>query len=289
MDSLLRTVFPFLVPALVSFAGCSGQPAMDPAATAKLRTQLTLADEPDGVQTVSEVRLALLGETAPNVVALLEAEHEHADEGAEGEEQVDGPDGIAATTAEADEHSHAEGDDHDHAAEADEHAHADGEEHGHEHADHDHADHDHAGHDHDHGDHDHAHEASGEVKEMDVVLVGVVGGIPNPSEQSYAEFPFAKGHAMFFLADPEAVAELEEHGHQHAPGEECAFCAAHAADATALIAAVQFSDENGKAYAVDARELFEIKEGETVVVRGKAKGQSGGILTVDATGLYVRR
>ncbi len=241
---------------------------MDPAATAKLRTQLTLADEPDGVQTVSEVRLALLGETAPNVLALLETEHEHAGDGG-------GPDGIAAAARGGDEHVHAEGEDHDHADVA-------------EH-DHDHADHDHADHDHEHGDHDHAHEAGGDVKEMDVVLVGVVGGIPNPSEQSYAEFPFAKGHAMFFLADPEAVAELQEHGHQHAPGEECAFCAAHAADATALIAAVQFSDENGKAYPVDARELFELKEGETVVVRGKAKGQAGGILTVDATGLYVRR
>lgn len=260
MDSLFRTIFPFLVPVLVSLSGCSSQSGMDPAETAKLRSELTLADEPDGVQTVSEVRMALLGETAPNVVALLETEHEAAD-------------GIAAAPA-------------GEAGEIEEHA-AGEDGHDHEYASHDH-DHDHA--DHDHADHDHADHGTGrDVKEMDVVLVGVVGGIPNPSSQTYAEFPFAKDHAMFFLADPEAVADLEEHGHQHAPGEECAFCAAHAADATALIAAVQFADENGKVYPVDARELFELKEGETVVIRGTAKGQAGGIITVDATGLYVRR
>jgi hypothetical protein len=124
---------------------------------------------------------------------------------------------------------------------------------------------------------------------MDVVLVGVVGGVPNPFEQASPEFPFTKHQAMFFLADPEAVAELEEHGHQHAPGEECAFCLANAADASELIAAVQFVDERGKVLPIDARDLFDLKAKETVVVKGSAKVVPGGILTVNATGLYVRR
>ncbi len=247
MTSLLRPIL-LLVPAAMWLAGCSAAvPLMDPAEAERLRTRLTLAEEPDGVQTVLEVRTALTGEEAPDLHAMLADDHEH--EG-ESEEQ-------------ADEHA-----DHEHEAE----------EQADEHTDHDHA----------HDDHEHVHEAD-ESKEMDVVLVGLVGGVPNPFAESQPEFPFAKRQAMFFLADPEAVAELEEHGHQHAPGEECAFCLANAADASQLIAAVQFADENGKVLPVDVRELFDLKAKETVVVQGKAKVAPGGILTVDATGLYVRR
>jgi hypothetical protein len=121
------------------------------------------------------------------------------------------------------------------------------------------------------------------------VMVGSVGGVPNPTDQSHPDFPFAKGKAVFFLADPEAVAEMEEHEHKHAPGEECAFCAAHAAESAHLIAVVQFADENGKPLNIDVRDLFDLKVKETVVVKGKAKVAPGGMLTVDATGLYVRR
>jgi hypothetical protein len=246
MDSLLRAAFPILIPALVALAGCSAKSATDPAEIARLQTRLTLADEPAGVQTVSEIRTAMLGEAPPNVLMLLEDDHDHAD---------------------------------DHAADGD----------------HDHASAEHSEHDaHDHATPSASAEVGGKpkdrhVKEMDVVMIGVVGGVPNPLEQTVGEFPFAKGRAMFFLADPTAVAELEEHGHQHAPGEECAFCAAHAADAKALIAAVKFSDDHGKLLAVDSRELFGLKAMDTVVVQGTARVVPGGILTVDATGLYLRR
>lgn len=267
MDSLFRVAFPFLIPGLMSLAGCSSKPAMDPAEVQKLQARLVLAEEPDGAQTVSDVRLAMLGEERPNVLALLEEGDEHAAEATADEEHT----AKASVEAETEEPA------------------------AHDHAGHDHAGHDHAGHD--HTDHDHAahEEADGAtpkaplIEEMDVVLVGVVGGIPNPSEQSQPEFPFAPGQAMFFLADPEAVAELEEHGHQHAPGEECAFCAAHAADAMALIAAVTFMDEQGKVLPVDVRDLFGLKEKDVVVVKGKCRVKSGGILSVDATELYVRR
>ena len=142
----------------------------------------------------------------------------------------------------------------------------------------------------DHADHDHAHETKAPlVEELDVVLVGSVGGVPNPSDQSTPDFPFAKGQAIFFLVDPEVAAEAEAHAHTHAEGEECAFCAAHAADSAHAIAVVQFADEKGKPLAVDARDLFELKEKETVVVKGKAKAAANGMITVDATGLYVRR
>lgn len=281
--------------ALLAAAGCS-EPALDPAVVAAHRTRLELADEPDGAQTVLEVRQAMFGEETAET-------HDHAHEG---DERAD--------------HDHADGDhaDHDHAADAgddaeepaaaeesdehadhehDEEAHADG-----EHADHDHAapaeehaDHDHDGdgvQDHAPEDHDHAIADANKkpvIDELDVVLVGSVGGVPNPSDQSHPEFPFTKGKAMFFLADPEAVAEMEEHEHVHADGEECAFCAAHAGDSAHMLAVVQFTDEKGKTLPVDARELFELKEKETVVVRGKAKVDPSGMLIVDATGLYVRR
>ena len=84
-----------------------------------------------------------------------------------------------------------------------------------------------------------------------------------------------------------AGAEMEEHAHHHAPGEVCAFCAAHAPNA--LVAVVQFKGKNGKPLPVDARELFELKEKETVVVRGTARIAPGGMLTVDATGLFARQ
>jgi hypothetical protein len=233
---------------------------MDPAEVAQHRTALMLEDEPDGAQTVLDVRAAMYGEE-PAEHAEQDHANEHADEAGETAEEAESGD-------------------------AEEHAHEEGEEHGHDHADHDHADHEHA-----HGDHAHEHELAEakepKLSELDVVLVGMVGGVPNPSQQSHPDYPFVENQAMFFLADPEAVAELEEHAHHHAPGEECAFCAAHAPNA--LVAVVQFKGKNGKPLRVGARELFDLKEKETVVVRGKARIAPGGMLTVDATGLYARR
>jgi hypothetical protein len=226
--------------------GCSRQAMVDPALVAEHRARLALAEEPDGAQTVLEVRKVMFGEDAE------EAE----DHEPEGEVHAD----------EEREHSDEE--------------HAEGE----------HADTEHADHDHDHeGDAEKEVAKTPVVSEMDVVLVGAVGGVPNPSEQANPEFPFNKGRAAFFLADPEFVAEAEEHAHQHAEGEECAFCEAHAHESAHALALVQFPDELGRPLAVDARDLFELKEKETVVVRGKAKIDPSGLLTVDATGLYVRR
>lgn len=282
---------------LLGVSGCS-KPAVDPAVVAKHRSALLLEEEPDGAQTVLEVREVMFGAPADTGVP-----HDHDGDGVADHAPEDHP---------ADDHDHAaeESADHDHDGDgkadhaAEEHDHADheGEDHDHDgdgatdHAaeDHDHAhegdDHDHAGHDHDHADHDHAHETKAPlVEELDVVLVGSVGGVPNPSDQSTPDFPFAKGQAIFFLVDPEVAAEAEEHAHTHAEGEECAFCAAHAADSAHAIAVVQFADEKGRPLAVDARDLFELKEKETVVVKGKAKAAANGMITVYATGLYVRR
>jgi hypothetical protein len=351
--------------AILATLGC-GRPAADPAVVKEHRTRLELPDEPDGAQTVLEVRQVMYGIDPAGEHHLSGAEdHDHDGDGVQDhapEDHVDAeaagePASAGGEAADADHADHAHDEDADHDHEGEDHAHDHGD-HEHDHAadagddaeepapsepasaggeaeDADHTDHaheehaDHEGEDHEHAedhaheeeDHDaHAHEDhdhdgdgvqdhtpeehdAGEHRlsgagafegdpvhsEMDVVMVGSVGGVPNPTDQSHPDFPFAEGKAVFFLADPEAVAEMEEHEHKHAPGEECAFCEAHAAESAHLIAVVQFADENGKPLNIDARDLFDLKEKETVVVKGKAKIAPGGMLTVDATGLYVRR
>jgi hypothetical protein len=248
---------------LLGISGCGKSPAVDPAVVAEHRARLTLAEEPADAQPVQAVRFALYG--------VNPEEHASAD----------------SKPAEAE---------YDHAAEEDgEKVSTEAENAGHDHADHDHSDHDHA--DHDHADHDHEHAAEPDptagkkpvVSEMDVVLAGVVGGLPNPSEQSHPDFPFSKGKAVIFVADPDAVAEMAEHEHHHAPGEECSFCAAHSGDSARYLAVIHFTDATGKPLAVDARDLFGLKEQQHVVVRGKAKVDPSGLLTVAANGIYVRK
>jgi hypothetical protein len=245
----------------ISQLGCM-KSTIDPTLVAQYKEQFTLGQEPEGVQTVFEVRELLLGHT--------DAGHDHsheesADHAHEGEGHVE------------DDHSHEGETAEEHAAHSHEHG---GEEHSHdgetaeEHAAHDH-------------DHDHEHVFPTEAKE--VAMVGQVGGLANPWEETQPEFPFATHFAVFFLADPQAVAENAEAGHAHAPGEECAFCAAHAEENSELFAMVRLVDDNGKVLPVDVREFIDADENDTVVVKGTAQIVEGGMLVVKASGLYVRK
>jgi hypothetical protein len=255
--------------------GCgSSDSAIDPALLAEHQARLVLAEEPDGVLTVLDVREALLGES----VEVHDHDHaEHADD------EHAGHDDDSADDDHADD-EHAGHDDDEHAGE--------------EHADDEHAGHDdeeHAGHDHsDHAEDEHAHEDA-EVVEVepagpiDVLIVGTVGGLTNPWEETQPDFPFAKNQATFFLADSAEVAALEEEGHVHAPGEECAFCAAHAADRSEMLAMVNFVDENNKIVPIGVPQMFDVKVQDTVVIQGKARIVAGGMMIVEATGIYVRR
>ena len=148
----------------------------------------------------------------------------------------------------------------------------------------DHDDHDQAAHDHDHG---HVHNFPTEAKE--VAMVGQIGGLANPWEETQPDFPFSTRFAIFFLADPQAVAEHAEEGHVHAPGEECAFCAAHAEENSELFAMVRLVDDSGKPITTDVRNLFDVKANDTVVVQGSAQIVEGGMLVMKASGLYVRK
>lgn len=222
---------------------------VDPKIAAAYRAQFNLKDEPTDVQTVFEVRELLLGHTEEG------HDHEHAEE----------------------EHSHEGETAEEHAA----HAHED-DEHSHEGE----TAEEHAAHSHDHA-HDHEHVFPTESKE--VAMVGQVGGLANPWEETQPEFPFATHFAVFFLADPQAVAEHAEEGHVHAPGEECAFCAAHAEENSEQFAMVRLVDDNGKVLPIDVREFIDVKEGDTVVLKGTAQIVEGGMLVVKASGLYVRK
>ncbi|MEM8946664.1 MAG: hypothetical protein AAGD11_15935 [Planctomycetota bacterium] len=291
-------------------AGCSESQKMDSRALEVYRTSFMLDDEPDGVQTVADVRATLLGDLNSPL------DHDHDGDGHPDHAPEDHP------VDSHDEHAH--GEDHDgHDHHDDDHAHDDHAEHdgdgdghheedgdGHDgdeladhddHASHDHASHDHAADDHDdhaehgasdrpeeHADHAHGHEHAHDTKSRHVAMVGHIGGLANPWSGVHPEYPFAKAEAVFFLSDPQAVIENEEAGHKHAPGEECAFCAAHAADNADMIALVQFVGEDGKVLKTDVRDLFQVRENDTVVVHGEARVTEGGILVVDARGLYVR-
>ncbi|MCH7752111.1 MAG: hypothetical protein IH898_08155, partial [Planctomycetes bacterium] len=147
-------------------------------------------------------------------------------------------------------------------------------------------------HEHEEDAHEHEHEEVAEIEPtepIDVLMVGTIGGLANPWEETQPDYPFTKNQASFFLADPGAIAELEASGHVHAPGEECAFCDAHAADGSALLAMVRFLDKNGQVLPIGVPQMFDVKERDTVVIQGTARIVAGGMMVVDATGIYVRR
>jgi ABC-type Zn2+ transport system substrate-binding protein/surface adhesin len=227
---MFRSISLFLLlAACVAFVGC-GKTSADPALVAKHKKMFALAEEPENVQTVFEVREILLGHT--------EEGHDH----------------------EAEEHA-----EHSHEGETAE---------------------EHAAHAHDH-EHDHEHVFPTEAKE--VAMVGQIGGLANPWEETQPEFPFSTNFAVFFLADPQAVAENAEAGHVHAPGEECAFCAAHAEENSEQFAMIRLLDDKGKLIPIDVREMFNLTDNDTVVVKGSAQIVEGGMLVVKATGIYVRK
>lgn len=111
----------------------------------------------------------------------------------------------------------------------------------------------------------------------DVTIVGRIGGSENP---------WIEGRASFTIVDNSLKACSD------IPGDECPtpwdYCCAtdQLPTSTALVKVV---DENGDPVKVDARELLNVKELSTVVVKGKASRDESGNLTVLATGVYVKK
>jgi len=111
----------------------------------------------------------------------------------------------------------------------------------------------------------------------DVLVVGRIGGSENP---------WTEGRAAFSVVDGSLKACSD------IPGDKCAtpwdYCCATDKLPTAA-ALVKVVDENGELVKADARELLNVKELSTVVVRGKAQRDDAGNLTVLASGVYIKQ
>jgi hypothetical protein len=122
-------------------------------------------------------------------------------------------------------------------------------------------------------------DARKDVKDGDeVVVVGRVGG---------SKDPLGKDRAYFTIVDPSyhACGEDNKEDDCKTPWDYCCTPRDELARATALVKVV---DDQGKTVGHAADGLLGVKPLQTVVVRGKAKRDDSGNLTVLAEGLYVR-
>ena len=116
--------------------------------------------------------------------------------------------------------------------------------------------------------------------EAPVVVVGRIGGGLNPWVESLAAFQ---------IVDNSLIACSDE----KAEGEACScptpwdYCC-HTDKLPNAMALVRFEDSQGKVVTEDARSLFGIKELQSVVVKGVAKRDDAGNLTIVANGMFVR-
>lgn len=114
----------------------------------------------------------------------------------------------------------------------------------------------------------------------EVVVVGRIGG---------GLKPFVDTMAAFQIVDNSIIACSDEKGE----GEACScptpwdYCC-HTDKLPNAMAFIRFEDEQGQVHVVDAKTLFPVKELETVVVKGVAKRDDAGNLTIVADGIYVR-
>ena len=122
-----------------------------------------------------------------------------------------------------------------------------------------------------------------EVKELlreakdgdEVVVTGRIGGERDP---------WVEGLAMFNIVDNSLVPCNE------IPGDNCSLpwdycCDPNVAASRTLVEVV---DKNGQTVAEDARRLLRVKELQTVVVKGTARRDTDGNVTLIATGIFVQ-
>jgi hypothetical protein len=110
----------------------------------------------------------------------------------------------------------------------------------------------------------------------DILIVGRIGGVD----------PWVEGRAAFSIVDNSLKACSDIPGDKcETPWDYC--CESHKlATSTAFVKVV---DENGDPVKADARELLNVKELSTVVIKGKAQRDDKGNLTILATGVYVKK
>jgi hypothetical protein len=114
----------------------------------------------------------------------------------------------------------------------------------------------------------------------DVVVVGRIGGIDGQV--------WDPQQAVFMIVDPDVeLDDAEEVGPSH-DEENCPFCRAKRKKLLASTAIVEIRDDQGEIPSLDARELFGLREGQTIVARGQGEIDSLGTLIVKASGIHVR-
>jgi hypothetical protein len=109
---------------------------------------------------------------------------------------------------------------------------------------------------------------------QEVTLVGLIGG---------SSKPFVEGLAAFTIVDPKVPYCAANEGCP-TPWDYC--CQTDAVKEN--IATVKIVDDAGKPVSQSARDLLDVKELATVVVKGKAKRDDQGNLTVAANQVFVR-
>lgn len=111
----------------------------------------------------------------------------------------------------------------------------------------------------------------------DVVIVGRIGGTAKP---------FVEGRASFLIVDASFKPCNEKEG------DACTtpwdYCCDAKEDLVKGMATVKIVDGAEQTVLVDARQLLGIKELDTVVLRGRAKRDDQGNLSVLATGIHSR-
>lgn len=125
------------------------------------------------------------------------------------------------------------------------------------------------------------------AKTMEVEVVGQIGGMPNVWTDTHPDFPWYAGQSSFFLVDTKIAAQFATHAKKHGGNHSCAFCQSLAAKNAHAAAVVNLIDEQGEILRIDSRELLDLKENQTVIVRGTAKLLGGRLLVIDATGIHV--
>ncbi|MFP6751723.1 MAG: hypothetical protein VB855_08605 [Pirellulaceae bacterium] len=119
-------------------------------------------------------------------------------------------------------------------------------------------------------------ELLGQAKDGDqVMVIGRIGGEKDP---------WVEGLAMFNLVDSSLVPCNE------IPGDKCPFpwdycCDPNVAASRTL---VEIVDKKGKTVAEDARRLLSVTELQTIVVKGTARKDEDGNVTLIATGIFVK-
>lgn len=95
-----------------------------------------------------------------------------------------------------------------------------------------------------------------------------------------------RGPRLLLIVDPALVpcSEMGDDGCE-TPWD---YCCSGADDLANARASVKFVNQQGQTVATDARQLLGVKELQTVVVKGKAKRDDAGNLTVVASGIFVK-